>query len=261
VAHEKTQAIVLRTLDYSETSQVLALCTESSGQVRVIAKGARRQAMRGVSVPNTLDYCEVIFIPKPPPHLSILTEWQVFDSFPRLRSSLDRVHAALYAVELVQETTDRSEDDAEIFRALLGLERSLAGGEDAFISVVTFELRLLEALGVCPETGQCVQCGSPLGGRAYFSPQVGGALCQECGPRAADALPAMAGTLASVARLRREAATMGMSSGGRLRLLHSVRADMRRLLDFYWDHVLARTPRMRRHLLALVKSQGGAAES
>ncbi len=36
------RAIVLRRLDYSETSQILALFTREYGQVRVIAKGIKR---------------------------------------------------------------------------------------------------------------------------------------------------------------------------------------------------------------------------
>ena len=248
MAHEKTRAIVLRAIDYSETSQVLALCTESSGLVHAIAKGSRRGAMKGVAAPDVLDCGEVVFVPKPPPQLSILTEWQALNNFRALRSDLDRLYAALYAVELVLATTDRAEDDAVIFRALLGLEQQLASAAEPAPAVVGFELALLEGLGLGPETARCVQCGAGLRGRVRFSPSAGGALCEDCYVPGTDAVATMAGTLASLAHMRRG---HNGDASGRLRLTVAIRKDLRRLLDLYWDHILNRPPRMRRHISRL----------
>jgi len=243
--HEKTRAIVLRANDYSESSQILALCTESSGQVHAIAKGSRRRAMKGVAVPDVLDYCEIVFISRPSPGLSILTEWQVVDGFRPLRRSLKALYALLYAVELVLRTTDRSEDDAAIFRCLLELERRCAAGDAPAASVMQFEMALLDALGLGPETGCCTQCGARLTGEVRFSPAAGGALCAACYVPGTDAVRTMAGTLASMTHVRRDA---GDVRAMRLRMSAPVLREMRRLLDNYWLHTLQRPIRTRRYL-------------
>lgn len=253
--HEKTRAIVLRATDYSESSQVLALCTESSGQVHAIAKGSRRRAMKGVAVPDVLDYCEIVFLSKLPPRLSILTEWQVMDGFRPLRRSLGALHAVLYAVELVLRTTDRSEDDAAIFRSLLELEQRCAAGDAPLASVVEFEMALLDALGLGPETSCCTQCGGRLAGEVRFSPAAGGALCASCYVPGADAVRTMAGTLASMTHVRRDA---GDGRGARLRVSGPMLREMRKLLDNYWLHTLQRPIRTRRYLDMELPAGGSA---
>ena len=243
--HEKTRAIVLRATDYSESSQILALCTESSGQLHAIAKGSRRRAMKGVAVPDVLDCCEIVFISRPPPGLSILTEWQVMDGFRPLRRSLKAIYAVLYAVELVLRTTDRSEDDAAIFGCLLELERRCAAGDAPAASVMQFEMSLLDALGLGPETGCCTQCGARLAGEVRFSPAAGGALCASCYVPGTEAVRTMAGTLASMTHVRRDG---GDGRALRLRMSAPMLREMRKLLDIYWLHTLQRPIRTRRYL-------------
>ncbi len=245
MAHEKTRAIVLRATDYSESSQVLVLCTESSGQLHGIAKGSRRRAMKGVAVPDVLDYCEIVFISRPPPGLSILTEWQVIDGFRPLRRSLGALYTVFYAVELVLRTTDRSEDDASIFHCLLELERRCAAGDAPAVAVMQFEMALLDGLGLGPETSCCTQCGGSLAGEVRFSAAAGGALCESCYVPGTDAVRTMAGTLASMTHVRRDA---GDGKNTRLRMSVPMLREMRKLLDDYWLHTLQRPIRTRRYL-------------
>ena len=84
------KAIVLRRLDYSETSQILALFTREHGQVRVIAKGIKRSTRSRFAVGiDLLELGHVVWSAREdrPQNLGILTEWKQVNAFVGLREN------------------------------------------------------------------------------------------------------------------------------------------------------------------------------
>ena len=84
------QAICLRRLDYSETSQVLVVLTRGHGKQRLIAKGIKRarkgQTPLGVDL---LEHGQATFVPRSSGSeaLAPLTEWKQHDHLGALRAS------------------------------------------------------------------------------------------------------------------------------------------------------------------------------
>jgi DNA repair protein RecO (recombination protein O) len=70
---EKSPAIVLRVVDWSETSSVVTLFTREFGKVRGLAKGARRPKGPFESALDLLAVCRVVFIRKSSDALDLLT--------------------------------------------------------------------------------------------------------------------------------------------------------------------------------------------
>jgi DNA repair protein RecO (recombination protein O) len=189
------QAIVLRLTDYSETSQIVTLFTAKAGLVRLIAKGSRRGTRtRFAAGLDLLEYGEVSYAPaRGEAGLGTLTEWVQRDAFTGLRAELVRQYGGLYAVELVSKLTEEYDPHPELFDALLGLLRGLAGGPggppqapgaatDPIAVIVRFQGALLKAIGYAPILDHCVGCGTPRvrGTRAYFSSSAGGLICRDC---------------------------------------------------------------------------------
>jgi DNA repair protein RecO (recombination protein O) len=71
---EKTSAIVLRVVDFSESSCVLTLFTEHFGKIGALAKGARRPKGPFDSALDLLAVCRIVFIHKSSDALDLLTE-------------------------------------------------------------------------------------------------------------------------------------------------------------------------------------------
>ena len=112
------RAIVLRRLDYSETSQILALFTREHGQVRVIAKGIKRSTRLRFAVGiDLLELGHVVWSARVdrPQNLAILTEWKQVDAFVGLRERLERLYAAQYAAEITAELTTDQDPHATLF--------------------------------------------------------------------------------------------------------------------------------------------------
>src|ERR1700726_1488340 len=103
---EKAQALVLRTTDWSETSRIATLWTRELGKVRVLAKGGRRLKSNFESALDLLTLCSIVFLRKSSGGLDLLTEAQVTERFPRLRTELPALYAAYYIAELLSDWTE-----------------------------------------------------------------------------------------------------------------------------------------------------------
>ncbi len=193
MAMRTDQALVLRLSDYSESSQIATLFCAEGGQVRVIAKGARRGTKTRVAV--GLDLLELGDAGYHPPRsgaeLGTLAEWVQRDTFSGLRRNLPSLLGGLYAAELTAAMTEPEDPHPELFELLHATLAALAAADatrDANIAaaqVVSFQLGLLRNVGYVPNFRTCCGCGKPRvrGAPAWFDSAGGGLICDACGPR------------------------------------------------------------------------------
>ncbi|MBI3723087.1 DNA repair protein RecO [bacterium] len=188
----KTDALTLRAIDYSETSQIVWFFTRDHGRVHLMAKGARRARSPFEGALEPLVRGEILFYrkrrtAKDEDSLEILKEFDPRDAFPGIRRDLARLYRGTYVIELLRELSIPDEPMPELFdAACLALDR-LARGEKRVLDavLVAFELRALRASGFEPSLGRCVECDAPgpegrgPGALAWFGPIAGGLLCSE----------------------------------------------------------------------------------
>jgi DNA repair protein RecO (recombination protein O) len=197
----RTEGIVLRATDFSETSQVVALCTLDRGQVHLLAKGSRRPRKDARGPFDLLTKCQVVFSTRARSGLYTATDWCMLRIYRRLRQDLDRFYAAMHACELALATTHEAEGEGGAYLALDGFLDRLDRGDDPALSRLLFEVRLLVAVGLAPRADACALCGGPLDAQARFSAASGGALCGACGATDASSCRVSLGALAALRRL------------------------------------------------------------
>lgn len=178
------EAIALRRLDYSETSQVLAVFCRDHGQQRVIAKGIKRSTKTRVSVGiDLLEWGDVVYSRRPGKEdtLATLIEWRQRDNFPHLRRDLAVWYAGQYAAEVTTQLTEVHDPHPDLYAALLGLLRRL-GRDELLEALGDFLCDLLREIGLGPDFGRCVACGRSIAGETvlHFSSRGGGAICRDC---------------------------------------------------------------------------------
>lgn len=181
---QKDEAVVVRLTEYSETSQIVTLYSAGHGQLRLIAKGARRGTKKRPAVGlDLLERGEVGFLP---PHgdaqLGTLTEWVQTEPFAGMRREAVRLYAGLYAAELVAGLTEEGDPHTGLFEALVGALGALAGDGPAGPVVPAFQSALLQAIGYAPNLEQCVGCQRRAAddGLLFFSAGAGGLVCRDC---------------------------------------------------------------------------------
>lgn len=147
----RTKAVVLRSLDYGETSQIVRLFTAEKGKIGVMAKGARRPKSSFGSTLQPMAYTQVVFYYKPTRDLQILSESSHVESFHRLRGRLDHITIGLRIVELVDAIVEEEDPQPEMFAMTVRALQRLNEGASRAANLWPFvQLRMAERLGIAP---------------------------------------------------------------------------------------------------------------
>lgn len=253
---EKTEAIVLRVVEFSESSCVATLFTRDFGKVGALAKGARRPKSAFDSALDLLAVCRIVLLLKSSEALDLLTEARLERRFRLAGRSLPCLYAAYYVAELLGELTQEHDPHPELFDAavevLAGLDQP---GAAALPWVVRFELTSLQILGHLPSLEVCVECGSAVEPttRVAFGLTAGGVLCPGCRPGCRHVAAISGSTL----RIMQCFADRSSQAWQQLELDARTRAELRGVLGQYVAHLMGRPPRMHAYLPLLASGNVG----
>ena len=116
---------MLRTWEFSETSQTVSLFTLAHGAIRGLAKGARRERSTFGGGFEPITAGTVVFRVRAASELALITEWNVEEIFWGPRTSLAAHRAALYASELIGAFITDREAHAGLFETAIHCLRGL----------------------------------------------------------------------------------------------------------------------------------------
>ena len=147
----RSQAVVLRSLDYGETSQIVTLLTSEKGKLGVMAKGARRTKSQFGATLQPMAYTQVVFYYKPTRELQILSESSHVETFHQLRRNLNSITVGLRIVELVDALLEEEDPQPEIFALTVQALRRLNRTDTRAANLWPFvQLRMARLLGIAP---------------------------------------------------------------------------------------------------------------
>lgn len=181
---EKSAAIILRVVDFSDTSCVVTMYTRDFGKIGALAKGARRRKSPFEAALDVLSICHVVFVHKTSEALDILTEAKLDRRFRAASKDLTRLYTAYYFVELTTALTDDADPQPELFDLLQAAIVGLDEGDPHESWRLRFEMRLLTLIGHGPALKFCVHCSRQVTENAqrWFSCTAGGLICATCRP-------------------------------------------------------------------------------
>ncbi len=246
MSSEKASAIVIRTVDFSETSLVVTLFTREFGKIGALAKGARRLKGPFESALDLLALCRIVFLHKSSDALDLLTEAKLLRRFRPAGRDLSGLYAGYYVAELLDRLTDEGDPHPELFDLADETLVALSAGEAVARWVVRFELGLLRILGQVPSLDACVECGVavPTTGRVAFGQIDGGVLCPRCRAGKTHVASVSAGALRAMAQL----ANADGLAWRRLEIDSKSLGEIRGLMNHYFSHLLGRKPKMHDYL-------------
>lgn len=160
------EAVCIRLMDWSETSQIVVLMTADHGKIAATAKGAKR------TTPSTLakfsggvellTVGEAVFIVKPTTELANLIEWDLRDACWHLRRNLRAYQIAMYSADLVHHLVSDHDPHPATYAALRALLSELADPATHGLELLRFQWRLIDDLGYKPVLDRDAQTGRPI---------------------------------------------------------------------------------------------------
>ncbi|MFP6768724.1 MAG: DNA repair protein RecO [Planctomycetaceae bacterium] len=179
---EKTEAVVIRVADFSETSRVVTLFSRDFGKIAGLAKGGRRLKGPFEAALDLLATCQIVFLRKSSASLDLLTEAKLISRFRPSGRSLHSLYGGYYVAELLSGLTEEYDPHPVLYdQAILALKR-LANNADFRTVLLRFEMVSLREIGQLPALDFCINCNTPVGDdrRFAFWVSVGGLICSHC---------------------------------------------------------------------------------
>jgi DNA repair protein RecO (recombination protein O) len=185
-----TEALVLRTMKYSESSLIATLFTRDHGKISVLAKGARRKTRPfGASI-DVMNHVRAVIYNKSQRELQLLTQCDLVERYPVLVEDLFCMGLGMAAVELLHLSTEHDEPHPEVFDLTINLFQTLQCATERHLNALyAYEVRLLGLLGFKPSLRQCVICRVDLASLGTAVPEGrlrvtgNGVMCGRCGER------------------------------------------------------------------------------
>ncbi len=176
----RTEAVVLKSIAFRETSRIVTLYTRARGKVTVLAKGARRPKSRFGSTLQPMSYTHVVFYMRRGRDIQTLTESSHVRLLSRIGRDMNKITAGLRIVELAHALLQEEEQDRQAFDLLTKVLTRLNEVDSNEEHVVFwFQMQLAAFLGFAPDFERADVAGlSESGGYlaldtgAVFSPGV-----------------------------------------------------------------------------------------
>ena len=242
---EKTDAIVIRLADFSESSRVVTFFTRDFGKVAVLAKGAKRLKGAFEAALDLLTACRIVFIRKTNASLGILTEAQLVQRFRPDRSQLAALYAGYYVAELLDSLTQEFDAHPQLFDDSFLTIEELTGEQPASLTIARFELTILREIGELPELSRCIVCDNEITESesvSYWAAQ-SGVLCHRCRRDEYSRFRLHGSTLSFLRELSNPSAP-----GKSLQPTRQQLAEIRHVLSPAISHILGRQPRTLKYL-------------
>jgi DNA repair protein RecO (recombination protein O) len=179
----KTEAIVLKSMKFGDTSRIATLYTSDHGKIKVIAKGIRKPKSKLAGALQTFSHIQIVFYKKRTTEIYLLSQADIIESHQSLYKDLNKYVFASAVLELLDQLVTGEETNPRLFQLALSVLSLLESSpvdsmEKLFCS---YAMILAEFLGYRPKFDRCVVCNNRTDGRmVLFSPEKGGIVCRRC---------------------------------------------------------------------------------
>ena len=244
---EKTTGLVLRIVEFSESSCVVTWLTKDFGKITVLAKGARRRKSPFEGAIDLLSISRIVFLHKKSDSLDLLTEAKLERRFRSASVDLNRLYAGYYLIELLSAMTDEFDPHPELFELAVDALERMDEGDDPNRQLFRVEVGALNLLGHQPMLDQCVGCGRKKTietRRVNFGMLAGGIFCDTCRKGKTNVVSLSSEAWKSLIGISQQPQNA-------IELDESHRGELRKFLNQYIAHHLGFKPRLQKYITGI----------
>lgn len=179
---QRTEAIILKTIPYGETSKILTTFTRDLGKINLLARGARDVKSKYGGSLELFTHVSVIFYERSERDLQYVSDVTVINPFLQIHNHLDRTYTALAIIEMCNRLVHGNEDSLHLYDLLIqtlkGLDHTEKRPMNGFLY---FMLHVAGRLGFRIETEICDHCQDMMAHKELrFDAAHGRVACESC---------------------------------------------------------------------------------
>ncbi len=185
----RTQAVVLRRIEYGEADLILTLLTPKQGKISAIARAARRPSSKSSGHVELYSLSDMLLAQGA--NMYVVTQVNLINPFLGIGHDLERMAYASHFVELIDRFTVDSQENQQTFNLLVnGLTWLSDPKTDLRLIARYFEFRLLTIMGYAPSVFECAVSGEKLEAHdQFYSVSEGGVVSADHVDEVHDSIP------------------------------------------------------------------------
>ena len=153
-----TQAIVIKSLKWGETSKIISLYSKEKGRIDAIAKGARKGRKQDIGLFESLNLIDTVIYISIKRDLQNIGDSTLINGFNKIRTDLDKTAFALAIMEIIYNCLPAGESDSLFFNFLLSQIEAIEKSKIPMIVFWYFILKIASYLGFKPHFDKCASC-------------------------------------------------------------------------------------------------------
>ena len=243
---KKSEAIILRARDLGESDFIVTFFSSLYGNLKGVAKGARRSSKRFVNSLNIFSFVDLEFRDRRSGDLVWLDSCELIDGFAGIRSDYNLLSNASYMIEMTEILFPSNVPSPEMFQLLRSALGSISNRRDTEETVILFQARAMKIGGFGIYLAKCSLCGRLYKGkgRALFHPPGGSIVCLACEKESA-LLPGMEpDTVHVLERLQ----SSDLSSSTTLKFNEDILRELKGVLKAHIEHRLGKRLKSAKYL-------------
>ncbi|MCM8770390.1 MAG: DNA repair protein RecO [Candidatus Omnitrophica bacterium] len=240
----KTQALVLRTFDFRETSLIVSFYTKDFGKIHGILKGIRTEPDKFASTLEPFSHNEIIFYQKKNAGLHLVSACDLKNNFLSLRNDMYRFGHASFMMELLDALTPLEDKNEAIFDLTMECLSHMDMNINYEKIPTIYKIKILSLSGFKPHLNSCVCCNDRILSQSKFSNYLGGLLCPRCFKKDVKATLIFRGTVASISYIEKN----DLSNNLRLGLNPQIKRELDNLLNSFIEFHLEKKLKTQRVL-------------
>ena len=225
----KTEAIVLKSFNFRETSRIVTFFTRDYGKVKGILKGIRKDPKKFGSQVDQFSVNDIVYYQHRNSDLHLVSQCDLRVYFFEIRKDLKKTMAASYILELVDAIMPAEEKNEEVYTLMNDYLASLETALDIAKLVHMFQVKILLYSGFKPHLDSCLECRKKIVDQARFSLNKGGLICSHCESVDHNATLISPGAVASILHIERSVWSQCL----RLTLSEAVKKELKYVLNHF----------------------------
>ncbi len=227
----KTEAIIVNTQNFRQTSLIVNFYTKDFGKVSGLLKGARQEPLKFNSNIDRLSLNEIIFYKNSRSSLHLVSQCDLKRDFRLIKNNLEKIKMAFSLIDLLNDLTIEEDGNEQIFNLTFSCLEQLENNCDLDKILILFKIKLLDFCGFKPHLDSCVSCNNKIISQAKFSLKLGGLLCESCINKDITARVVYRGTVASILYIEKN----NFSDVLRLGMNHAIKRELIQVLDAFLE--------------------------
>jgi len=180
-----TDAINLKTYPLNDNDSIVVMFSKNKGLISAVARGAKSPKSKlGARIQMFIANTLMLFEGR---NLDTISQAQSLNTFSKIRYDMEKLSYSMYISELVNvfcsKQYNQDENYEEIYNLIFNSYDRIAKAqkdEEVLLTVLKFQLKLMNILGWGLDFTTCVICQHSFEGDIYYSSSYNGFLCYEC---------------------------------------------------------------------------------